>query len=323
MDRTNNLRNIPLKVVIFAANTLAIPVINQLAQQGRLAGVVITGQLDQTQYQLESWLHHHGLTYVKYDPTQTADLPSQLQRWEADLGFAFSFPFPFERSVLDQLNFGAFHVHVAPLTKYRGPQSLYWQIRDGEAETQLTLQKAEAASENGGIALQQSLTIDPLDTYHSLENRVAQQLPLFIGQFIENLQANQRELELIPLSGNPSPAPIPKQTDLYVDWSSMNSQQIANMARAGNAQFGGCVLLLGETPIHLLQATPVEHPTYGVNPGTICHIGEPEGVIVATHEGAVKLDVLSGADGVFSGLSFVERFQINAGMEFSTVSGRS
>ncbi|GAA3921756.1 methionyl-tRNA formyltransferase [Litoribacillus peritrichatus] len=324
MDKTNHLRNLPLKVVVFATNTVAIPTINQLAQQGRLAGVIITGQLDPAQYQLESWLHHNGLTYVKYDSAETVEIPTQLQRWEADLGLAFSFPLSFDASLLDQLHLGAFHVHVAPLPKYKGPQPLYWQIRNGEVETTLAIQKVEAVSDEdeGGIAMQQSLTIDPLDTYQSLENRVAQQLPLFIGQFIEHLQEVQGALEFNSLSGESSSAPLPEQTDLYVDWSSMNSQQIANMARAGNAQFGGCVLLLGQTPINLLQATPVVHPTYGVNPGTICHIGEPEGVIVATHQGAVKLDVLSGADGVFSGLSFAERFQINAGMEFSTVSGR-
>jgi methionyl-tRNA formyltransferase len=97
----------------------------------------------------------------------------------------------------------------------------------------------------------------------------------------------------------------------------MGAKQIVDMARAGNPVFNGCVIRLGQTPLSLLQASVVDYPTYGVTPGTICHSGEPDGVIVATADGALRLDVMANMDGVFSANAFVERFQISAGMTFS------
>ncbi len=322
MSDTGDLRNLPLKVVVFAAHPLAIPTINLLMQEGMLGGVIVPGQPAPFSQQLESWLHHNRLPYVQYDLTQVDGIAPQLQRWEVDLGVGFNFPHPLSEQMAGQLTLGVFQIHAAPLPRYLGPQPLYWQIRNGEVETHLTLLKVDATGNSGDIVMQQPLAIDLLDTLQSLENRVAQQMPVIVGQFINLLREHQGALELTPLSGEGSQAPFPQQADLYVDWASMSSQQIANLARAGNALFGGCILLLGHTPINLLQATPVEHPTYGVKPGTICHIGEPEGVVVATCDGAIRLDVLSSADGIFDGLRFMERFQINAGMEFGVVSGR-
>ena len=102
--------------------------------------------------------------------------------------------------------------------------------------------------------------------------------------------------------------------DFVVDWKTMSAQQISQLARASNAQFGGCRVSLANTELGLFQATPVSHSTFGVPAGTVCHVGEPEGVIVATHDGAIRIDVLSNADGIFSGINFFDRFGIDAGM---------
>ena len=68
--------------------------------------------------------------------------------------------------------------------------------------------------------------------------------------------------------------------------------------------------------VGLLQATVVEHPAYGVPAGTVLHIGEPEGVIVASKGGALRLDILTITEGIFTGLAFAERFGLDAGVAF-------
>ncbi|MCE2571197.1 methionyl-tRNA formyltransferase [Motilimonas eburnea] len=304
-----------VKVLVFAASPLAGPSINMLAQQNKLAGVVLTEEVDAFSYQLENWLQEMQLPFLRFNSAQPDLLLQKLMLWEVNLAINFSFPQALPQQLLDMTAF--YNFHPAPLPKYQGPMALYWQIRDGQTQTQLTLQKANVEKGEADIGATLDMPIHPLDTLQSLQGKVAQQVPQLLYQFIEELV--QKGETLVPQQGERSQAAVVQEADLYVDWLTMTSEQICALARAGNAHLGGCIVKLGQTPINLLQATAVKHPTFGVNPGTICHIGEPQGVIVATKNGALRLDILSNADGVFSGLSFTDRFGVNAGMEFSSV----
>jgi len=305
-----NMVKLPFKVAIFAANPMAVPTINQLLQQQHLAGVILAEQVDPFSHQLAAWLQQMQYPHLRYQSAQADMITEKLRQWEADLAITFSFPHSLPEQSHQATTYGIYQFHP-------GPMSLYWQIRDLEPYTQLTLQKVQAAGPD--IAAQQNHPIHPMDTLQCLENKVAQQAPMMIGQFIDALRKNQGQLELSVQPGAATAVAFPQESDLYVDWLNMGSEQICALARAGNSQLGGCIIVIGQTPINLLQATAVKHPTYGVKPGTICHTGEPEGVIVATRDGAIRLDILSNSDGFFSGLNFTERFQINAGMDFVAI----
>lgn len=304
------------KVVLFVGSPLAGPVINMLLQQQRLAGIVLAQQVDMFSHQLETWLQQSQLPYTRFNPAQLDTLSAQLRDWQTDLAITFSFPHTLPDNCQQATGYGLYHFHPAPFPQYQGPMPLYWQIRDDRRETQLVLQKSHVRAGQPDIAMSQSLSIHPLDTLQCLEGKVAQQGAVFIDQFIGTLTKNQGQISLQEQAGQVSQAPAVQEADLKVNWQTMSAQQIAALARAGNSQFGGCVVNIGQIDVNLIQATPVSHPTYGVKPGTLCFIGEPQGVVVATHDGALRLDILSSADGVFNGLNFCERFGINAGMEF-------
>ena len=317
MNESVKMTELPFKVVVFAGQALAIATINMLMQQQRLGGIVLSPQVDAFSQQLEAWLGQSGISCIRLAPNNPEMVANQLLRWETNLVISFGFPHVLSESVLNSSTFGVYHLHPAPLPAYSGPTPLYWQIRDGQRNTQLTLQKAMLDNDDGDIALVQSLAIDPLDTLQCLENKVAQQVPAVVDQLINHLRENEGQIELTIQQGEVTTAPTPQEADLYVDWSTRGAEQICALARAGNSQLGGCIVVINQTPISLMQATAVKHPTYGVKAGTICHTGEPEGVIVATCDGgAIRLDILTNADGVFSGLNFIERFSIHAGMDF-------
>jgi methionyl-tRNA formyltransferase len=314
MSEALDMANLPMKVVIFAADQMAIPTINMLLQQQRLAGVVLAEQPDMFSQQLQGWLQQQHIPCARYLQEQPTTISTQLACWEADLAISFGFGPTLPDTIIDKLNYGLYYFHEASPSQYNGQAPLYWQIRQGASQTQLTLQKATAQSDN--IAATFDMPIQPLDTLQCLQNNVAQQVPVLINQFIEQLIENQGQVAFTTSKGKAEAAQCPTENQLYVDWSKMTSAGIVAMAKAGNPNFGGCIVVLGKTPLSLLQATVSKHPTFGVEPGTLCHTGEPEGVIVATCDGAVRLDILSNADGIFSAINFIERFQINAGMAF-------
>jgi methionyl-tRNA formyltransferase len=304
------------KVVIFAASTTVIPVINQLLQQNQLAGVVLIERVDQDSHQLEQQLIQAQIPYVRYQPQTPEVTKLQMQNWQADLGLVFTFSHILPNSILTQPKHGTFNLHASALPKYKGAMPLYWQIRNGERSSQLSIIKMDESIDSGDIVLQQPLEISPLDTLQSLYATVAQQAVVLVTKLI-NLLTSGDTLPLIAQQGEPSQAPFPQQQDLFIDWQKMTGHDISNAARAGNSILNGITLIWNDTYIGLLQSTVIEYSTFGVPAGTVLHVGEPEGLVVATSDSALRLDVITVAEGVYSGLAFANHFKLDAGVQFS------
>lgn len=305
------------KVVIFAASTVVIPVINQLVQQKQLAGVVLIERIDQDSHQLEQQLIQAQVPYVRYQPKAPEITVLQMQYWQVDIALVFTFSHILPKSILTQPKHGIFNLHASALPKYKGAMPLYWQIRNGETASQLSIIKMDESIDGGDIILQQPLVISPLDTLQSLYATVAQQSVELVKKLI-NLLASEDTLPAIVQQGESSQAPLPLQQDLFIDWQTMTGNDISNAARAGNSILNGITLIWNNAYVGVLQATMIEHPTFGVPAGTVVHVGEPEGFIVATSDSAVRIDVIAISEGIYSGLAFANRFKVDAGVQFKT-----
>jgi len=303
------------KVVVLAASPMAVPTIAMLLQEHRLAGVLLPERLDSFSGQLQAQLQQCEIPYCKMGEQNEAVVVAQLLDWHADLAVSFGFAPRLKNSFSQATTYGLYYMLGAAPDDYYGPMPSYWQIRDGRRRTCLTLVKA-IASEQGDIALSLPIAIEELDTLQSLENKLVSYASQLVQSFINKLVEHNGQIPLVKSQQQGLQAPLVKEKNLHVDWLTMTASQIAALARAGNPTLAGCVVTLGNTSLNLLQATEVKHPTYGVSPGTLCHVGEPEGVIVATLDGAIRLDILSNVDGVFGAMSFTERFGISAGMVF-------
>ncbi len=305
------------KIVLFASSSIVISTLNTLLETQQLAGVILTDRVDTDTMQLEQQLNQANIPYVRYQPSNPEVVLDHVALWQGNLGLIFTFTHKLPVSLLNAFPEGIYNLHASSLPKYRGAMPLYWQIRNQESEGCLSIVKVEAEFDCGDIMTQQTFSIQPTDTLNSLGFVVAEHTPDFVKTFLTKLKEGglagvpQKDTSLT----DPLKAPMPSQKDLTIDWPSMTSQEIAAMARAGNPLFNGALMVWRHSMIGLLQATPVEHPSYGVPPGTVLHIGEPEGVIVATKSGALRLDILTITEGVFSGVAFSERFGLDAGVQ--------
>lgn len=309
-------QNKTLKFVVFAASCIVIPTINRLLQQQQLAGVVLIERIDNDSHQLEQQLHQAQIAYLRYNTKQPEQVANQLEKWQADVGLIFTFAHILPANILNKTRLGMFNLHASSLPKYKGAMPLYWQIRHGETESELSLIKVESSVDSGDIALQMPLSIHPLDTLQSLTATVAAQTPILVEQFIERLSSDS--LVLKPQVGDSTFAPRPSQQDLIVNWQQMTAQDICCAARAGNPTLNGIAIMWNQNFIGLLQATEVEYANYGLPAGTVLHVGEPEGVIIATKQGSLRLDVIAITEGVYGGLAFASRFKLDAGVQFLT-----
>ncbi|WP_017222182.1 methionyl-tRNA formyltransferase [Moritella dasanensis] len=314
------MENEAIRLVLFASSSVVIPTINKLLQAGQLVGVVLTARNDADAMQLKQQLDQGNIPNTYYQPENPEQMAHQVESWRANTGLIFTFSHKLPLSIINACSKGFYNLHASALPQYRGAMPLYWQIRNRESQSYLSMIKVEEAFDSGDIMLQQAMPLHALDTLNSLGRVMAEQSAEFVQEFIVKLQDNRlvAKPQLSEIGLALIAAPMPSQQDLMINWQSMNSHDISALARAGNPLFNGAMLVWNQSIIGLLQATPVQQPNYGVPAGTVLHIGEPEGLIVATLDGALRLDVLTITEGVFSGLTFSERFGLDAGILFGS-----
>lgn len=332
------------KVVVFAASMGCQYVLASLSQQHILAGVILPDPSELGNRALEA--HNLAAQLKQADiPFQyccKAKLPlihQQLQAWQVNLGVILGYPHILPTELLDYFatssNLGLYNIHASKLPLYPGPSPIYWQIRNGEKDTAVVLHRVEQQVDSGNLVAIRPLVITALDTLLSLTNRIAVETSALLQDLLDALKTTGKPSLDIPQQHTSSAdqdivsnqqahgidkaalkyARKPTEQDYQVDFSTMSAQQISAMCRAGNSLPYSAVIYVHNVPVNLVQASPVDTPTYGTEPGTVVFIGDSEGLIVSTKSGALRLDVIATAEGIFNGQTFAEYFRLNAGTQ--------
>ncbi|KPH56704.1 MULTISPECIES: formyltransferase family protein [Pseudoalteromonas] len=304
------------KFAVFTGSCQSLPVVQYLLQTNQLACVVLVdGQPNPDLMQLQQWLKQQNITTLPYSKNGDDALLSQLDRLAVNCGVVYLFRHKIRKSLMQYFNGELMNIHPSPLPEYRGPQPLYWQLRNGETLTKLTMHQVTQELDCGDIACDVEIDIHPFDTIQCLYQKTSQALLHLISQYCELKQNNQLALckqttEYTKL------APALQPSDLVVNWSTCNTSDIVNMAKAGNLDRFCAQLIFRQSTFQLLQASKVECALKGITPGTIIELGLKSGLIVKTHDGAVKLDILGATQGCFDGYRFALLFGLEPGLVF-------
>lgn len=301
-----------MKITLFASSPLALPLIHHLHTQGSLACVIVAGQNSPDNQILLQNIAHLQIPYAIYDEQNPTVIVEALSQIESSLAIVFTFSFKLPQSIIKHFKEHIYNIHASPLPNYRGSQPLFWQLRNGETKSALTIHQLTQRFDSGDIMMQKPFTIHPKDTYGILSGIVSQMATPLVAEFIEQF----KYITHSPQQGEPSFAPKVEHQDIIINWKSMDSNSIINLIRASNPIFGGAQMQWKGASIGILEATVVDITNFGLEAGTLLHIGYPEGLIVATIDGAIRLDVVAMPDGYFSGVTFATRFGVDAGERF-------
>lgn len=337
IEMTSEVKNVTHspKVALFISGLFAWPSVEKLIIDDRLIGVILPDPQQNTHVaqeinQLAFMLKEQSIAFEFCSKENLSIIVKQLELWQVNVGFVITYPDILPLELISFFTMGIYNFHASALPKYPGPSPLYWQIRNAECEIGLTVHCVTEFVDQGNIVVQHTSSLHELDTFNCLSNRLSYEasliLPEVLNKIENNKEALQGESQATEFSGVKLPsnstieyARRPIVDDFYLDLQTMKGEQISAICRAGNAMSSGAMLSIKGTVVNLLQATPVDFQNYGTAPGTIICVSEPEGLIVSASDGALRLDIVSNIDGVFSGLAFAERFQIDAGLKFESV----
>ena len=115
-------------------------------------------------------------------------IPAIAGKTVISVGFCFLFPEPFIDACEICLN-----VHGTLLPKYRGFNTLYWVLENGEAESGVTVHKVDEGADTGPILLQRSFPLSPFDMGPSLYKRTLEFEPGVLIEALDLLASGNAE----------------------------------------------------------------------------------------------------------------------------------
>ncbi|MBY4678829.1 methionyl-tRNA formyltransferase [Marinobacterium arenosum] len=305
-----------LKITVLTSGGTGLPLASLLAQRQQLAGVLLLGQWDQEKQMMDSQLKQAGIPVQYCLPGDADGIITALTAWQSELGLVFCCGEKIPMTAANTPKYGMINLHGSALPEYRGPDPIYWQVRNGETHSMLTAHRLEEMFDTGAILAQQPFDIGPYDTPNRVFSNLLQQLPAMLDSLLSQLEQTDQ------LKGQPQAAealhtaPRVAEQDLLINWREVSATALCNQVRAGNPLHGGARLVMGQGQAQLLQASPASQPAYGVTPGTIIHLSPEQGLIVALKEESVRLDIIANNDGVFDGYRFAHTCLLSAGMRF-------
>lgn len=293
-----------MKILIFANSSLFVKIVSALNQHAQVVGIIIP-----------SVPNHDLLSTIEYAAAQQIPLlkvtdknlkedttiDSWIRTTGCDAALVLTFPFKIRENVLDIPEKGFFNLHYSKLPAYKGPDPLFWQLKNGEKEIGLTIHKMTSKFDEGPIVFNTQLILFPGENYGLANIRLTQ---LFVH--------SMKEIFLKILTGEYTAPPSMEEScykrtqpaDLKINWERQSASSIEDLVNAANPTYNGAVTYLNGVPIRILEVSGVDgkvEPADNV-PGTIFHIDPHHGPMVLTADKQlILLNIVEIEQGIFSG----------------------
>ncbi|BFT32228.1 hypothetical protein D210916BOD24_34040 [Alteromonas sp. D210916BOD_24] len=304
------------KVTLFSSSIMSLGLIMSLKQENKLAGVVVeSNESHETQHLVHN-LNHFGIPFTTYQAISPDTLLSQIKNWKSNLGLVFFFKQKISDTVIQFFDGNIINLHASELPDYRGSMPLYWQLRNNEAKTALTAHFLTDCFDAGDIVLQEPIAIHPYDNIQTLSETVLQKALPVVSKLIvlfESQKMPRTPQRQVTESDNYASAL--REKDQWVDWKCMSADDIVGASRARNPVFGGVMTRCNQAVFNILQCASVNSQRFSVPAGMILSIDKVSGLVVATKDKPIELQVVASQQGYFSGYSFAIRHGLDIGVQ--------
>jgi len=238
-----------LKTLFFGTSAFAVPSLRVVAARTELAGVVTQPDrpagrgLRLTPSPVKSAALELGLEI--YEPERMREFAERIARDEYDLFILASYGRLLPQALLDLPRLGALNVHPSLLPKYRGATPIQNAIANGDSETGVTIMLMDAGLDTGDVVLAQSVTIDPIENYGMLHDRLAEIGAALLARALDSAAGG--EVPRSPQRGVASLTRPLRKRDLMLDLE-LPAKRIVDKVRslspqpAARAMLGGKVV---------------------------------------------------------------------------------
>jgi len=188
-----------------------------------------------------------------------------LGAMNADAFVVFAYGRIIPRVVLELPRLGCINVHPSLLPRYRGPSPMQSAIRNGDAQTGITIMLLDEGMDTGPMLSSVTIGLDDNETLESLTKKVEAQGPALLVETIQRLVDG----EIVPIPQDDALASTSKllsRDDGHIDWN-RPLVEIERMVRAYKG-WPGTWTVWNKMRIKIHEVTPADFKA-DLFPGTV------------------------------------------------------
>lgn len=301
-----------MQAIILCNNPFAIPAIRELIFYRKVAAIVIPGSNVELEQILKMTFSEMELSLVNRKSLKP-ELLRLFRETGAVCGMVMSFPYRLDMDILSMPPRGFFNFHFGSLPKYRGPEPIFAQIKNGEPFAGITVHIMTEIVDGGPVCMEERILINEQDSYGMVQSRLAWTSAALAVQLMKQMGFS----ELIPSRPQEEKdagwCGKPGLEDVLIDWKKMNSLEIRNLVNACNPWNKGAGARIKNQMFGFLEVEILtEESSKNLEAGTIVSLNSG-GLLIATKDKKIlKVNLLYCPQGFMSGKR-VSEFGIREG----------
>lgn len=299
-----------MRIAALCSSSMGIPALAQLAGTGTL---VALGTPDTTSDTVADMQQLATYTRLPLQTFTKVSFHQQLVQWlelsKPDVVFVITFPFKIGADALAIPKLGFYNFHLALLPEYRGPNPIFWQIKNQSGKGGISVHKMDAGFDTGPLVWREEMPINTSETYGEHSSRLTQACVPVMLHIAHQLRSNGANLpQHVQNNDDARYWPRPQLEDLIIHWDEMTAKTIQLLVNACNPWNKGAYTALNSNPIRITEVMQGTTPVIsGTTAGTIIHASPVTGLEVACCDGkSLHVSVLFTGDCFISGQRLIQ-----------------
>ncbi len=249
-------------------------------------------------------------------PAKIRHIVDELKAFEADVAIVVAYGQILSRGVLDVPRLACLNIHASLLPKHRGASPIQAAIREGDAETGVTIMFMDEGLDTGDVLLMDAMPILPADTGGVLHDKLALAAPASLERALDFLAAGSppRTPQDNTLSTHCGKL---KREDGRLDWQ-RSAIELERLIRAYNPWPGTSCMLPNDKPLKVHRASVIANAEACPAPGTVVSADAKNGLIISCGQGLLRLDEVQAEGGKrLPAADFLRGHALEIGSEFN------
>lgn len=293
-----------MKILVFANSSLFVKTVSGMLDHIQVVGIVIPNK---TNYDLLSTVEYAEAHQIPLLKVSDVDLRGrEVHTWISATGcnaaLVMTFPFKIPESILNIPEKGVFNVHYSKLPAFKGPDPLFWQLKNGLKEIGLSVHKMTDILDDGPLVFSKGMILMPGESYGLAATRLTVLLSQSFNEIFQNISIGKYiEAEA---TNQTSYFKRPQAADLTINWEQQPAVEIENLVNAANPRYNGAITYFNGQPVRILEVSGVDgkFEPGAVVPGTVFHVDPLHGPMVLTADKQLLLfNIVETEQGIFSG----------------------
>lgn len=292
-----------MKIVFFTNQITALPLLGYFNEKGWLKAVVYPDKNVTGSHQLEEFCVFKNIPFDYIGKKELSTLVTNLfNTTEPDLAIMFGFPYRIPEYLITRSRLGFYNIHFSILPTYRGPDPVFWQIKNGESLGGVSIHRIDNDWDTGPVIIQQQIPFIPGENWGICNSRYSAVAIDLMIQLVDKLQRDEPINTIEVNKALPSYYPKPTADDLTINWEEYSAQQIENLVNAANPIYLGAGTAFQQQPLRILEVSPADGASFpDAVAGEVVHYDHSGLYIQCADRNLIRINVALFHNTFFSG----------------------